>query len=826
MHRYDELGLEANVELQRVARRLKDENDALKNLLINLGHGNMIPSALESVYQNPQTPTGGAGPSHSLLNFDSRGPETAGSSGSGARATRSGMAMSTKSTVSSSASSSAAMMTSNMGPPTHTATRQRGMSSLTSNQGFSSRPLEHSASAQSDDSSIRGGDESESSHAAFNPPELLHRSALSSSAASSLLDKLGTGMVAIPPSATALSQQDDRRASAAMAHHIDAAINKGRTGSVPSLLRLDLGSQNANANNMSGRPDQRQLDHDAKAKAELPTSQASMPLGPFGSMGLSVPPAPGSSTAAVPSSATHIGPIVSYGGSGNANFLPFVQPTSVNEALLNPNPIPFQFNLSQLSQAPTGISPMRSFSSLADQGTWWLSAGGASLTPGQDPNALDEKAQAVAAEQQQQQQQSQQQHQQAQQGWTRSGSQTTDGQEFDLSAFLNGGVTPGGSFKMDGNTAISGHQSSQHSTLSNTNINHSPRQDSGSAPVGSDRGLLDRWEDKMNTNSSSSSIMSGNNIGGDQSRRNTVTHPEGGDGAAESASLRRPSTSAMADELARGSKSLLLASSSSASSPSPAQVFGGAAYSPQGSAKRLSSSSSSSSAAEGASPPSASPSLARPASSSSSSSGMPHSAQLAAPSPSPAPSTWTRSSADLAPAINMAKQMLLDGAVPASSSSSSAAAAAAAQGGAMAALNEGYPSINVPLKRTLSNALGTHDSTASQQQQSSPSSAFVPPTKIFRAAAPGALGSAPIGFENVESTRAFLQLLEQRMARADGGLGTVGLYEHLGFRPPSFVASAGASTTSGGGDGAAGSSSSQGGSGGASVMDGVPVYPS
>lgn len=50
--RFDQMGLEANGELQRVARRFKDENEALRGLLIRLGYGGMIQSVLEGLSQD------------------------------------------------------------------------------------------------------------------------------------------------------------------------------------------------------------------------------------------------------------------------------------------------------------------------------------------------------------------------------------------------------------------------------------------------------------------------------------------------------------------------------------------------------------------------------------------------------------------------------------------------------------------------------------------------------------------------------------------------------------------------------------------------------
>ncbi|KAK0530311.1 hypothetical protein OC842_003973 [Tilletia horrida] len=822
--RYDELGLEANVELQRVARRLKDENDALRNLIINLGHGKLIPSALEGVYQqHPHTPS--AASAHSSLAFqldrdsastiDHSTSMTASTSRTGRASNNSAAAAAAAAAASSTSSSThnksitaasngngTASAIGTMGPPSN----HNGHRSTTLNMhpsAFGSRSLEPSASTQSNSSSsssssssstTRGdGGSIETSHA-YNPPELLQRSALSSHA-SAFMSKLGTGMVSGLDASSAQhahhlqNAEQQRRASAVMAQHIDAAINNSRPGAVPSLLRLDLGNPaaaaaaNAQQQHMGGVSSaSSSSSQQVKVKQELPSSSAAMRLGPFGSMGLNnipAPPAPASSTA---TSVAHTGPIVSYSGS-NSNFLPFVQPTSVSEALLNPNPIPFQFNLSQLSQAPTGISPMHTFSSLADQGTWWLSAGGSALTPGQDPNALDEKAMAVAAEQQHE--------------LGRSGSQatttttTTDGSQFDLTAFLNGGVTPGGSFKMDGNTAISGQSSNNNST------HNSPRRDSGfksssipapapapaavaaataaaetaaGLPDSSNHHVLDQWEDK---DSSTTTTTTTTNSSSSNNHNKAIPLESGRRTSATAASHASPS------------------SLGAAPSPRPAALH-----------QLASTNSPKKTASTSLSPVSA------------------HSA-------TPASSTGSAPSEPPMPAINAAKQLLLDGAGPMSMSSADAVSGA----GALAAIfgGEGYPSLNIPLKRTLSTALGsagTYDGTTTTTTTAAASlasfahgsaaSAGVPPTKIFRAATPGAAGAMPIGLDNAESTRAFLQLLEQRMAQVDGGLGPLGMYEHLGFRPPSFVAAganaaaaAGASSGSGSSSGSAPSSTSK-----------------
>lgn len=105
-----------------------------------------------------------------------------------------------------------------------------------------------------------------------------------------------------------------------------------------------------------------------------------------------------------------------YLGAQNS-FAPYAVPQRIhqNDALLNPNPIPFAFNLSN--------EPSQSASS------WWEQMGGGRFTPGRETLELDEKAQAVAAAQ-------------ANNGGAQS--------PFDLSAFLQGGITPGGGYSLGG----------------------------------------------------------------------------------------------------------------------------------------------------------------------------------------------------------------------------------------------------------------------------------------------------------------------------------------------------------------------------------------
>lgn len=103
-----------------------------------------------------------------------------------------------------------------------------------------------------------------------------------------------------------------------------------------------------------------------------------------------------------------------FGGNNGTGFnsLPIPQRSHQNAALLNPNPIPFAFNL---SSNDLNTQPQRP--------TWWEQMGGAN-----DSIELDEKAQAVASSQNGNSAQS----------------------PFDLTAFLQGGLTPGGGFQLGG----------------------------------------------------------------------------------------------------------------------------------------------------------------------------------------------------------------------------------------------------------------------------------------------------------------------------------------------------------------------------------------
>jgi len=117
------------------------------------------------------------------------------------------------------------------------------------------------------------------------------------------------------------------------------------------------------------------------------------------------------------------------------NMFPMPMPTQNNGALLNPNPIPFAFNLSE-NKAP------------GDQ-SWWSQVAGNALEG--DDSVLDEKAQAVAQA-------------------------TGAASPFDLSAFLNGGLTPGGGFTFGSQQTNDDDANDAQKSNSNTSSNSDEKQ--------------------------------------------------------------------------------------------------------------------------------------------------------------------------------------------------------------------------------------------------------------------------------------------------------------------------------------------------------------
>ncbi|KAN0059644.1 DNA-binding transcription factor yap1 [Thecaphora frezii] len=122
-------------------------------------------------------------------------------------------------------------------------------------------------------------------------------------------------------------------------------------------------------------------------------------------------------------------------GGSNSHFFPMPLPTHQNDALLNPNPIPFAFNLSNPRDPP-------------DQ-SWWDQMGGGQFTD-DDTSLLDEKAQAVAQ--------------------ATAALNTGAQSPFDLSAFLNGGITPGGGFNLGPHAAPGSNEPTSDTGLSGGDI--------------------------------------------------------------------------------------------------------------------------------------------------------------------------------------------------------------------------------------------------------------------------------------------------------------------------------------------------------------------
>ncbi|PWN49796.1 hypothetical protein IE53DRAFT_362875 [Violaceomyces palustris] len=363
--RFDQMGLEANVELQRVARRLKDENEALRGLLIRLGYGNMLSSVLDG------------------LNGD-------------------GFAQGYTGADLAASVWSRAQEMQQLPQPELDLSRRRSSSDK--------EQVPHaSAIAIPVDQSF--------------PPISMVADSVNPSLLSDAAQGKRSAAVAFKGESFDSQPQSKRQqfkaqpevsrppTSAAKPSNASDAVDTNS----PTLLSLNLSSTNQPASN------EQSMRQDQGAKVETPNTTLRSflhGLEPLQRMvgqagGLTGSAMLGSQPQSQSSQLRDFGmPGLTFGsglptGSGASNLFPM--PTHQNDALLNPNPIPFAFNLSNPKSPP-------------DQ-SWWNQMGGGMLSP-EGSSLLDEKAQAVA--------------------------QATAGQgaqsPFDLSAFLTGGITPGGGF--------------------------------------------------------------------------------------------------------------------------------------------------------------------------------------------------------------------------------------------------------------------------------------------------------------------------------------------------------------------------------------------
>jgi hypothetical protein len=352
--RYDQMGLEANSELQRVARGLKEENIALRGFIVRLGFGQSIPSILQSANN------GGSQPMQA--------------------------------------------------PPQS----QMGAIEGSDNPFMSSTSFGHSAFGSGNNNGHFGGpnffvdptaqsNNGGGQHAqqpAFHMNMSSPPSKSTSTMTSATLAPTPTGSMLMGGNANKSSPSEN---NGTMNKQMS---NNGEQGSSDApLLSLSFNNQNQRQRSLSQRQQEAQTQMEY---AQRITAQSFNALFPGGA---------GSGGTAMLNSMSNGG----NNNNGTSSFPPFAvaKRSQQNAALLNPNPIPFSFNLSN------GLDPANS------QPTWWEQMGGSA-----DGVELDDKAQAVANAQSAGAQQAQ--------------------SPFDLSAFLQGGLTPNGGFQLG---SIGGSQS-------------------------------------------------------------------------------------------------------------------------------------------------------------------------------------------------------------------------------------------------------------------------------------------------------------------------------------------------------------------------------
>jgi len=328
------MGLEANVELQRMARNLKEENEALRGFVIRIGYGNIMSTILDGIGQN----NNGAAE-------NSFQPAFAGGFGD-----------------------------SDMGKGTD---EGQGMFQQSSDQHRRSTSNKTSQSAPAHRSSFR---DSKSGQSWTDKPQYKDKKMSG--------DEKGAGS----PGSEATSESSQ----SAPLLSLNLPRNNEKTQTQPDFT--------TNANDQSNR------------SRMLPSAMSSQTalnnlLGQMSSQMADQTDGSGMAGSAMLSNYTAQSPRAFP--SGQNSFAPYSVPQRIqqNDALLNPNPIPFAFNLS--NEPPQSAS------------NWWEQMGGGRFTPGTETMELDEKAQAVAAAQ-------------ANNGGPQS--------PFDLSAFLQGGITPGGGY--------------------------------------------------------------------------------------------------------------------------------------------------------------------------------------------------------------------------------------------------------------------------------------------------------------------------------------------------------------------------------------------
>ncbi|PWN45221.1 hypothetical protein IE81DRAFT_320404 [Ceraceosorus guamensis] len=449
--RFDQMGLEANAELQRIARRLKDENEALRGLLVRLGFANMIPRAIEQC-STPnregylgQAYTSAAHASGS--NNNNNNTAHSGASFLAPHPSTTGVAM--PSDLDLNLNMNLNVMDVGMGTRSTTLTSHQDPA----NAAGQSAQRQHSVSTSRGNAKSSAVSPSGLSVSHFDWP-ISNPNAYITDAFRGNQETAGNQ---IRPGLTQVKSRQRSQSSVPQIINIDGAqrgnarhspsansdgadgANNARPKS-PLLSLRDLSGTQASANAQEKQQQQ---------NADVVYEPAGSSLGGFGGAGTG-----GSAMLGLPPSASQqFSTATAANNAGNtptnssSSLFPFPQRTYQNDALLNPNPIPFAFNLSSnASHSPP------------DQSWWDAMCGGGMLTPGQDPTALDEKAQVVAAAQQQ-----------SNSDRSSGGpSGIFGGTPIDFSAFLSGGFTPTGTF---GAQNFDGSQANDVSRSSNQRPN-------------------------------------------------------------------------------------------------------------------------------------------------------------------------------------------------------------------------------------------------------------------------------------------------------------------------------------------------------------------
>lgn len=383
--RFDQMGLEANTELQRLARRLKDENEALKSLIARLGFAHMIPGIIESInnaeqpqqQQQPPHHTQHMHPHHGAPHPQSFAPMDLGMdawarAGPGPMAPAAEAVSQPNGTAANKQSSRSRVQDAlTSAPPTSVP-----ISSLSSLPGLTdllpvSAGVVNPGLLSDPNAKGRNKKTAESSTPAIAVPTNIK----STTTARPIEDNSTFDNEWFAQLAQTGHDKDDADADTAATNDTPAR-NEQRSAANP-ILSLNFNSSSDSKNNKSSNNSSNTSG--LSGSAMLGANARDFGLGLASALGLPASSAP------------------------SANIFPMPMPTQQNGALLNPNPIPFAFNLSD-NKMP------------GDQ-SWWSQVAGNALEG--DDSILDEKAQAVAQA-------------------------TGAASPFDLSAFLNGGLTPGG----------------------------------------------------------------------------------------------------------------------------------------------------------------------------------------------------------------------------------------------------------------------------------------------------------------------------------------------------------------------------------------------